>query len=442
MSEERSLTATDIGAVVVGGIIGVGIFFTPGDVAAIVPSPYWVLGMWALGGVLAILGALVLADLGARMPKAGGFYVFLREGFGPKWGPLVAFLYGWVNLLIIQSAALAIIALVLVQNLEVLIGKQPMWIETAIAVGAIVTFAGANAVGLRLGSGLQRAITAGKLLAVACLVGLGVGWGSAAAGLTAINTAAPTTIPEILAAAMIPVLFSYGGWQHGTYVAGVARDPQRSIPKGIIGGVLIVIACYITINFAYLTLLGQDGMAGANALAAEAATVAVGPVGGALIAGAIVLSAAGILNTISLAFPYVIYAMAKDGLFLKAAGDLHPRTGTPVLAIVALSTWGSVGVLVGMDGIGSLLAGTSFAEWTFFALVAIAHVRLQRRFKETEGFRVGVWAPAIFGVASLAVALGALYVKPWESAFGIAAIVLGIFVYQFGPSVPTISDRP
>ena len=195
MSDPRQLTALDIAAVVVGGIIGVGIFFTPTEVAAVAPSGAAMLGAWTLGGVVAGLGALVLADLAAILPEAGGMYVFLREGFGRR-GPWVAYLYGIVNLLVVQPAACAIIAAILVRNLEILVGDMGPAGRTAAAISVLVGFAAVNAGGLKLGAGVQRAVTGFKILAVAALVGLGIGWGTHGGVAPQTTSEASSTVKE------------------------------------------------------------------------------------------------------------------------------------------------------------------------------------------------------------------------------------------------------
>ncbi len=430
-TEVRQLGLPDVAAIVIGGIIGVGIFFTPATVAAEVPSPTWVLGVWILGGAIAMLGALALAEMGARVPESGGVYVFLRDGLPPRISRLTAFLYAWINLLVLQPLALAIIALVLVFNLEFLIGALPEPLHTATEMLAIAVFVATNVAGLKTGASVQRWVTAAKLVAVAFLVVLGMAWGGAQIDWTAPQSA-PTGGPlAIVAAALIPVLFSYGGWQHGTFVAGVTRNPQRNVPWGIVGGVIIVVIAYATINYGYLRLLGQEGMAGTSALAAEASAAVLGEAGGKAVAFAIVLSAAGILNTILLAFPYVIFAMARDGLFFDAFGRLHPRTGTPVWAILLPGCMACVAVFLGADRIDMLLAGVAFGEWAFFALAAVALFGLRRRDPDHTGFQAPTWVAVAFIVVATAVAIGALIVKPAESAVGVAALVVGAGLYSW-----------
>ncbi len=421
MAAPRTLGPLGVASIVVGGIVGVGIFFTPATLAREVPSPGWVIALWVVGGLLSALGALILAELGTLVPEEGGIYAFVREGFGPA----LAFLYGWINLLVVQPGAIAVIALVLAMNVRFVVGELPPGVETTIAMGAVALFTGINALGLRTGSGVQIAITAVKLLAVAVLVGLGVVYGDPAS-LGGGESAPLSVWPALVAAGLIPVLFTYAGWQHGSYVAGVVREPGRSLPLGIGAGIAVVVITYISVNLGYLALLGQDGMASSEALAADAARVALGDTAGDALAIVVIVSAAGILATILLAFPRVIYAMGRDGVFFAAAGRLHPRLGTPVLAITATGGWAMLGTLLGSERIDMLIAGLAFGEWAFLASLGVALVRLRRG---RGGFRVPTMLVVLFTVVAAAIALGALVVKPLESAYGLGIAVVGLVVY-------------
>ena len=226
------------------------------------------------------------------------------------------------------------------------------------------------------------------------------------------------------------MLFSYGGYQHGTYIAGRAKNPKRTIPWGILIGVAIVVACYVGINAAYLNLLGQEGMAASDALAADAAGSALGPIAQKIVAGAIIISAGGVMNTICLAFPYVTTAMSKDGLFFAPAAKLHPRFGTPVFAIAIQGVWGCAATWVGSDRIDILLSGIAFGEWTFFALVVVALFLLRRSLpKDESAYRAPSWVAITFGACAVFVTIGAAFLKPMESGIGVIVLVIGTFIY-------------
>ncbi len=425
MATDRPLGPLHVAAVVVGAIVGVGIFFTPASLARALPSPAWVLGIWVLAGAISLAGALVYAELGARFPHSGGVYVFLRDGFGPRTGPPLAFLYGWMHLLVIQPGAMAIIALVLVDHLGHLVGPIEGAARSAIAVGAIATFTAANLVGLRTGGRLQVAMAALKLTALVALIGIGVLFGDASR-LGAPRTAAAEGGPSTwLLLGLIPALFSFGGAYHGTFIAGSVRDPERSVPRGIAIGVLVVLVGYLAVNVAFLGLLGHDGLAASSSPAADAVRMAMGEVAGSVLAAVIVVSAAGVLNTVCLGFPFVIYALAKDGLFFSRAGKLDGRTGRPALAVACQGGLACAAIIVGSSRVDVLLTGIAFADAAFQVAVALVHWRV-RRLPLAEG---ALRAPAAAGVLllllSAGIAAGSLLEKPRESAYGAAALAAG-----------------
>jgi APA family basic amino acid/polyamine antiporter len=423
-----------VASVVVGAIVGVGIFFTPASLARALPSPGWILAVWLLGGIASVAGALVYADLGARYPHAGGVYVFLREGFGPRAGPFVAFQYGWLQLLVIQPGSMAVIAIVLVDNLGYLIGPLPGAARSAAAAGAIALFTVSNLLGLRIGGGVQIVMAALKLTALSLLIGIGLGWGGPD-NLAGARATAPEGGPASwVILGLIPVLFSFGGAYHGTFIAGAVRDPERAVPRGIVAGIGVVLVAYLAVNVAYLGLLGHDGLARSESPAADAAALALGPSAGKVLAAVIVVSAAGILNTVCLGFPFVIYAMAQDGLFFARAARLDARTGRPALAVAAQGGLACAAVYIGQARVDLLLTGIAFADAIFQAAVALVLFGEQRRRPTgaTPGaptLRSPPVATATLFVLSLGLAIGCLIQKPQESSIGAAVLVIGVVLY-------------
>jgi APA family basic amino acid/polyamine antiporter len=426
---ERPLGPVHVAAVVVGAIVGVGIFFTPASLARALPSTAWVLGIWLLGGLVAIAGALVFAELGARWPHAGGIYVFLRDGFGPRRGPELAFLYGWLQLLVIQPGAMGVIAIVLVDHVAVLTGPLPPALRTGAAVMVIVAFTAANLLGLRTGGRIQIGAAVLKLAALTLLIVVGLGWGSAAHALGPRAVAPQGSWPSWLVLGLIPVLFSFGGAYHGTYIAGSVRDPERSVPLGIVGGVAAVTVGYLGVNVAYLALLGHDGLASSESPAAAATALALGPLAGKALAAIIVLSAAGILNTVCLGFPFVLYAMAKDGLFFARAGRLDPRTGRPALAVALQGLWACVAVALG-SRVDVLLIGIAFADALFQAAAAIVHLRVRAEPVPAGAIRAPAIAAWFFLAVEMGLAIGCLIKTPTESAWGAGLLVVGVVVFR------------
>ncbi|MCC6554869.1 MAG: amino acid permease [Polyangiaceae bacterium] len=429
MSPERPLGPLHVAAVVIGAIIGVGIFFTPAALARALPSPAWVLGLWLLGGVVSLAGALVFAALGARWPRAGGVYVFLREGFGPRAGPFVAFLYGWSQLLVVSPCATAVMAIVLVDHVAFLTGPMQPGVRAGGAALAIAAFAAANLLGLRTGGRIQVAMAAFKVGALALHNAIGAGWGDTARLLAPRGAAAEGGWPTWLVVGLVPVLFSFSGSFHGTYIAGAVRDPERSVPRGIVAGIGVVLIGYLAVNVAFLRLLGHAGLAASSSPAAEAAALALGPLAGKALAVVIILSAAGILNTVCLGFPFVIYAMARDGLFFERAGRLDPRTGRPALAVTLQGVLACAAVLAGASRVDVLLTGMAFADAMFQAAVAIVELRA-RRAPGGAALRVPAIAPWAFLLLELGLAIGCLVRTPRETAYGVMAMVVGSIVFR------------
>ncbi len=425
----RPLGLIHVAAVVVGAIIGVGIFFTPATLARQLPSPTWLLGIWLLGGAASAAGALVFAELSGRYPRQGGIYVFLREGFGPRAGPPLAFVYGWQQLFAVVPCSMAIIALVLMDHLAYFTGPIAPFARSAGAIAAIATFTAANLLGLRTGGRIQVGVASLKIAALALLIAVGVGWGSSRLLFSMPQQRHATGGPLAwLVIGLVPVLFTFGGFQHGTFVAGSVKDAERAVPRGILAGVAVVLVGYLGVNVALLALLGQERLGASASPAADAVTVALGPLAGSAIAAAIVVSAAGILNTLALSFPFVLHAMAKDGAFFARAAELSPRTGRPALAVALQGGWACLAVLVGADDIGKLLTGIAFADWTFHAAVSIV-LLLVRGTPAPNVLRAPLAAIISFLLIALFVAFGTLVATPRESAYGAAVLLSGLLVW-------------
>jgi APA family basic amino acid/polyamine antiporter len=423
MTPERPLGPWHVAAVAIGAMVGVGIFFTPATLARAVPHPIWLLGLWVLGGIASVAGALVFADLGVRWPHAGGLYVFLREGFAGRTGQALSFLYGWLQLLVVQPGAMAVIAVVLVDHVIYLTEPVRPAARSAGACAAILVFVLANWLGLRTSGRIQVGIAALKLTALTLLAVVGIGWGRWARVIAPPATHPSGTWSSWLLFGMIPVLFTFGGSYHATFVGGSVRDPDRSIPRGIVGAVAVVLVAYLGVNVAYLSLLGQEGLAASASPAADAVGNALGTAAGRVVAAAIVVSAAGILNTVSLGFPYVVYAMAKDGVFFPAAGRTSARTGRPTVAVALQGGVACMAVVLGSARVDVLLTGIAFADAMFQGAIAVVHLHA----------RAGRHAPAlaawIFLVIELGVALGCLVRAPRESSYGGLALVAGVVAW-------------
>lgn len=426
----RQLGTGSAALMVVGGIIGSGIFFTPAEVARALPSPGWILAIWALGGCLALAGALTYAELGAMLPDAGGPYVYIRQAFGS----LPAFLYGWMTLLSIASGAIAAVAVGFAGYLERWVDLAPVGGRVSVAAATIVLLTATNAAGLKPGVAVQNVLTAAKIAALAVLICGGlVAW--VALGPVPVVPNAPQAPGMLsgLATAFVAVLFTVGGWQQLNMVAGEIRDPQRTIPRALLAGITMVVVIYLGANAVYLRTLGRDGLAASTAVAADAMERLIGAPGATFMTVSAMLSILGFLNVAIMSNSRLPFALAQDGVFWRAAATVHPRFGTPHVAIALLGAWSLV-LLVGSRGaIGNLLSGVVFADWIFFGLGAASVFVLRRtRPGADRPYRVlgYPWVPAAFVLAAAVGVASAFISSPRMSALGCLQLVVGAVVWR------------
>ncbi len=417
---------------VIGGIIGGGIFRTPATVAERVGTPALTLAAWGVGGVIALIGALCFAELGQRRPRAGGGYVYLRE----TWGPLTAFLYGWALLLVIATGAMAPVAVTFAGYALALAGL-PGRLTVPLAIAAIVALSGINWLGVRPGALTQNVLTLLKLGALAALIVVGL-----AAAVPA-GVAPPVPPPAAagawgvgsFGAALVPVVFTYGGWQQTNFLAEEIIEPEKNLPRALVFGVAVVVAVYLLVNLAYLRVLGAGGLAASTAPAADTMERLVGPAGRTLIAGGIAVSALGFLNLVILVTPRVLQAMAADGLFFPRLARLHPVHRTPTAAIAFLAAWAVALTLSGT--FGQLVDYVTFADWIFFGLTAAGLFIYRSRDPAGgpggAGFRVPgyPWTPALFVAAAFYVVLSSVLANLRNAAVGGLLLGLGVPVYRY-----------
>jgi len=429
--------------VVVGGIIGAGIFLNPAIVAQRVGSGALTLAAWGLGAAIAIAGGLCFGELGSRRPRAGGGYVYLRDAFGP----LPAFLYGWALLLVMATGAIAAVAVTFARYTVALAG-WPTGVTVPLAVAAIVLLSAVNYLGVRPGALVQNAFTLLKLAALAALIVAGmVAAASSApapvADASALAAAAAATPHGVLAivlalgSALVPVLFAYGGWQQSNFVAEEILAPERNLPRAIIVGVGIVVVVYLLANVTYLAALGAPGLAVSQTPAADTMARLVGPAGAQLISAGIAVSTFGFLNLVILVSPRVYQAMAADGAFIPALARLHPRYRTPAAAIVFQAAWAVVLTLSG--SYGALLDWVVFGDWIFFGLAAATLFVYRRR--ERGGVEAGVHhgyralgypvTPALFIAAAGFVVVSSVLSNPTNALYGTLLLLAGVPVFLF-----------
>ncbi|MCC7053664.1 MAG: amino acid permease [Gemmatimonadaceae bacterium] len=416
---------------VVGGIIGAGIFLNPAIVAQRVGTGPAIIATWGLGALIAIVGAFVFAELGARAPKAGGGYVYLRDAFGA----FPAFLYGWALFLMISTGAIAAVAMTFANYAAATFGLTPAW-TTPLAVGAIVLLTLVNVAGVRPGAITQNVATMLKLGAIAFLVVAAfIAPDAGDTAPTILASAAPAVPAGVTAwvlavgAALVPVLFAFGGWQQTNFIAEELRDPQRDLPRALVLGVLIVVAAYLLVNIAYLRALGVGGLATSTAPAADTVGVLLGERGRALIGAGIMVSTFGFLNLVILVTPRVYQAMAADGVFFARMARVHPRTRTPVAALTGQAVWAVV--LLFSGSYGQLLDYVVFADWVFFGATAATLFVYRARERRGEVPHTTVRAvghpvsTTLFLAAAAYVIVGSVLSNPVNAAKGTALLALG-----------------
>ncbi len=424
----RELGLFSAALLVVGGIIGSGIFFTPSEVARNLGGAGWILGVWVIGGIVAMAGALTFGELGAMLPEAGGPYVYIREAFGP----LAAFLHGWMILLMIASGAIAAVALSFGNYLERFVPTEALGGPIGIAAITIAAVTTLNVLGVKPGTFAANLFTVSKLAALFALIIAGF-------LLTPLAPATPVHAPAApglaggLAAAFVAVLFTIGGWQQTNMVAGEIRDPGRTLPRALVLGVAIVIVVYLGANVAYLNALGRDGLAASTAAAADTALRLMGEGGARAITAGAMISIFGFVNVALLTNARVLYALGRDGTMLRVAGRVHPRFGSPHIALLMLGGWSLVLLLATRGSLGALLSGVVFADWVFFGLSAAAVFRLRRTRPDLERpYRVAgyPWLPAAF-VACAVIGVASAWVSaPLMSLAGTAMLAVGAMFYR------------
>ena len=419
----REIGLLDATTIVISGIIGGGIFFTPATVAQYLPEPSWIIAAWVAGAIVAFAGALTFAELGSRFPHAGGHYVYIRDAFGG----LPAFLYGWMLLLIIATGALASLALAFAGYVSAFIPMSPLE-QRVFGATTIVVLSIINILGVKPGA---RTTT---LLTIIKVAGLGVlvVWGLAVPHTSSPGQAAAVgSVAAGFAAALVPISFSYGGWQQLNFVAGEIRDAQRRVPIAMALGVGIVALIYVGANLVYIRALGPAGMAQSTAIAQSAASTLFGDLAGRAITVLIAVSILAFSNVVVMVTPRVFYAMARDGVFIQALADVHPRFRTPAKAIVLQGVWATLLVLVGT--IGALVNGVVFADWIFFGLGAASLFVYRRRSNDQTSFRTPGYpfVPAFFVLAAIVAVGSAVFTYPRESIIGVGMLVAGALYYTW-----------
>lgn len=422
----RRLGLFDATMIVMGGIIGSGIFINGAVVARQLSSPVAILGVWALGGLIALAAAFIWAELAARRPEVGGQYAYLRDAFHP----LLAFLYGWALLLVIQTGGMAAVAVTFAKYFLEVTGLQIAdWLIAAIALAILTVI---NCLGVRAGSSVQNVFMVLKIAALLTLIICGlwlIGSRSSSTGIGAVAGGFGSNTLTVIGAAMVPVLFAYGGWQTSTFVASEIREPRINLPRALLIGVAGVVFLYLAANFVYVAALGVPGLAGTTTPASDVMRLALGENGARLIAAGIAISTVGFLSQGMLTAPRVYFAMAEDGLFFRGVARLHPKTQAPVVAItlqgvmaIAIAYWGKY---------EQILNYVVSVDFIFFGATAACLFVLRKRDHDRGTSRVPGHpiTTLLFVLVCWLVVINTVYKYPENTAIGLGILLAGIPVY-------------
>ena len=420
-------------AVVIGSMIGSGIFRSPAAIAERLPGPLPMMAVWTVAGIIALCGALTLAEIAGAYPQTGGIYVFLREG----WGRLPAFLFGWAELVVIRAAALGAIATTFAEYFLRVLGNDPSAEPYAtyvhyVAAVAIAGMCVLNILGVRLGALIQNSTTIAKYGGLVFIIILAFALGLPSTGGNYTPAAPPASFSvAAFGLALVSVLWAYDGWADLSFMAGEVKDPRRNLPRALVMGAVAVIVVYLLANLAYLAVLSIEEMRTSRLVAADVAERVMGAPGVAFVAITVMLSTFGTLNASVMTSPRIFYAMADDGLFFRPVAAVHPRFQTPYVAIA----------LAGVLGVGFVLVRTfeqladTFvtAIVPFYALAVAAVFTLRRRRDYDPGFRVPLYpvVPAVFILAAIFLLTNAI-IDPssrWGTLAVLGVLVLGIPVY-------------
>jgi basic amino acid/polyamine antiporter, APA family len=424
----RNLGLFDVTMLVMGGIVGAGIFMNPYVVAQRLHTPALILSAWVFGGIIAIVGSFIWAELAATLPAVGGQYAYLREAYHPA----VAFLYGWVLLLVIQTGGMAAVSITFARYFLELTGlRTPDWF---VAVTSLSLLTLINCLGVKTGGRTQSVLMVLKVVAIAALVTAGF--------MLAGKHATITTLAErqwsvtAFGAAMVPVLFAYGGWQTANFLAAEVKDPRKNLPRGLLLGVLGVVILYTAVNWVCVRALGPQVLAASTTPATAVMRLALGSAGARFIAAAIAISTLGFLSQSILTAPRVYFAMADDGLFFRAVARLNARTRVPVVAIVMQSIWTIVIALSGRYE--QILNYVVAMDFVFFGLTATTIFVFRRRERNDAASPASIYrvpghpvTTVLFVAICWWVVGNTIYRYPENGLVGFVLLLAGIPVYWF-----------
>lgn len=424
---KKGLSLYGLTMIAIGACIGSGIFLTPSQIAGHLDTPLSILAVWGVGGIIALTGALTFAELGGLFKGSGGIYVYIKEAFGDLW----AFWYGWASLLVVNTGAIAALSLACANYLDYIFHFGEMGI-LIVASTSIVLITVVNIFGVSYAQLFSNVFTGIKLLGILFIILVGVAYALPPAEpiVTAGSEETGGGAAHAFFLALIGVIWSYGGWQHTTFLSGETERPRRNIPLAMVIGAVVVTVTYMLCNFAYLQLMTVNQIAASDSVAADAISNLF-PWGGTLIALMIAISTFGTAGIYTLTAPRVYFAMAKDGLFFSELAKVHPKYQTPVNAILAQSGW-SIGLLLFWGTFEDVITYVTFIDWIFMIMAAISIFIFRRKLKDADrSYKVHMYPiiPLTFIIISTVFILNVLVGAPIQAGAGIILMILGLPMY-------------
>ena len=421
----RAIGYLDSTAIVVGTIIGSGIFLVPHNVAMHVGTPGSLFAVWVVGGLLSLAGALSLAELGAALPEAGGVYVYLREAYGKSF----AFLYGWGMLVVIHSGSVATLAVAFGIYSGAFLPLGPLE-RKLLAAAVVAVLTAVNVLGVRPGSAVQTLFTFTKLAGLVIIVASAVFVRGVRPLTASLPLPTPRTTVSSFGVALIGVLWAYEGWHMLSFTAGEVKNPARVLPRSFFLGTVLVVLSYLSANLAYLRVLTLPALAQHQRVAATAMEILAGPRGRLFVSALILCSIFGALNGTILTGPRAYFAMARDGVFFSSVGRVHPRFHTPAVAVLLQ---GALSIVLAVSGTyEQLFTYVIFSAWIFYGAAVMAVLVLRRQRPSLERpYRIwgSPFLPIVFALAALGIVVNTMLTKPRESGFGLGIILLGLPIY-------------
>lgn len=424
----KKLNLYGLTMIAIGSCIGSGIFVAAADIVKLIPNPTLILMVWALGGLIALTGALTFAELGSLFPKAGGVYVYIKEAYGEMAG----FLYGWVILLVINTGALAALTVAFTEYLTFFIplsGVMKLVVSVALISGLTII----NILGVNISQIFANVFTGLKLLAIIGIIVVGfIFYEPTNVNLDFSIAHTPDNLIQSMLVALIGVLFSLGGWHHTSYLSGEAINAKRTVPLAMVIGVLVVTIIYLFVNLSYMLLLPLDVIAGTEKVAGDAVASVI-PFGGKLVTIAISISIFGTIGIYTMTAPRIYFAMAKDGIFFPSLAYIHPKYKTPIYAMIVQAVWAIVLLLL-MKSFGKLITYVTFMDIVFMILAGVSIFIFRKRLKDQERLvKTPAYpiVPLIFILIASAFVISTLIEKPVQALGGLGVLALGLPVYFY-----------